>query len=228
LFLHAAAAAADGRGLAIAGEKRAGKTSLLTYLLREMALDYVSNDRILVSAAGPAIMRGMPTIVTLGPELLTLFPAVGVNLLASSYYHQRTLAEAATHRAAARPWRDGSFGLSPAQFCALVGAQSRAECALAALVFPRITGDPDTGRLRDLPVGEGAARLRAALLSAGLRKKTSDLLTVPGDPPAPAEDALVEMSRQLATRIRCVECQLGTRAYDSPALATECLRALGN
>ena len=226
LFLHAAAVAADGRGVAIAGEKHAGKTSFLTYLLREMALDYVSNDRVLVPAAAPAIMRGMPTIVTLRPGLLALFPAMRSDLLASSYYHQRSLAEAATHRGA-RPWADGSFGLSPAQFCALVGVDSRAECALTALVFPRITGEPDTGRLRDLSAEKGAARLRPALLSAGLPKKTSGLLTVPGDPPAPEEDALVEMSRQIAGRVRCVECQLGTRAFDTPSLATECLRALG-
>ena len=69
-------------------------------------------------------------------------------------------------------------------------------------------------------------RAHRTLLSAGLAKKTSDLVTFPGDPPAPDAAHLEEMSRAFAARVPCVECQIGTRTYESGALAAECLRLL--
>ena len=125
-----------------------------------------------------------------------------------------------------RPWPDGRVGLSPAQLCALLGVAPTAEGTASVILFPRVTGSPDTGRLVDLTPDDARARLRRALLSAGLSKKTSDLVTFPDDPPAPDHEQLEALSGALAERVRCLECQLGTRSYETGALAAECLRVL--
>ncbi len=226
MFLHAAAIAVEGRGLLIAGEKRAGKTTLLLHLLRETGADYVSNDRLLLPSADAATLRAMPTIVTVRVDSLAFFPGLEADVQTRAYSYRRTLAEAAEVPQPTRPRSDDSFGLSPAQFCALLGVERRAECAPHALLFPRITGEAGIGRLRDLAPGEAAARVRRTLLSAGLAKTTSDLVTFPGDPPAPDAAHLEEMSRALAARVPCVECQIATSTYERGALAAECLRLL--
>jgi hypothetical protein len=153
-------------------------------------------------------------------------PGLESEIVARAYHYRRTLAEAADHPEPRRASQDGSYSLSAAQLCALLGVERRAECPPHVLLFPRITGATNGGRLRDLAPGEGAARLRRALLSADLVTKTSELLTFPDDPPPPDEQHLEEMCRGLAARVRCVECQLGTRAYESGALAAECLGVL--
>lgn len=226
VFLHAAAISVGGRGMLIAGEKHAGKTTVLLHLLRETAADYVANDRVLLPSPAAATARGMPTIVTVRPQTLAFLPGLRSELVARSFSYLRTLAEAAADAQPARAWADGSFGLSPAQLCALLGVERRAECTPQVVLFPRITAESDAGRLHDLAPGEASIRLRRALLSSGLAKRTSDLVAFPDDPPPPEDDAVDEMIGAFAARVPCVECRLGTRSYESGALASECLRLL--
>ena len=64
LVLHAAAVAEGDRVVALAGPKGAGKTTLLIHLLRPGRARFVTNDRLVVSGAGPAAATlGLPTIV---------------------------------------------------------------------------------------------------------------------------------------------------------------------
>jgi hypothetical protein len=172
------------------------------------------------------MLRGMPTIVTLRGDTLAFFPGLRTEVETRSYYYQRTLAEAAEHPEPARPWRDGSFGVSPAQLCALHGVERRAECMPHVLLFARITGLPNRGGVHDLAPGEATARLRRVLLSAALAKQTSDLITLPDDPPAPDPERVEEVIRAFAARVPCLECRLGSRSYESGALAAECRRLL--
>ena len=227
IFLHAAAIAIGGRGMLIAGEKHAGKTSLLFYLLRATGADYIANDRVLLPSPAAVSVRGMPTIVTVRPHTLTFFPGLRADLMTRSYYYQRTLAEAAGDTRPARPWRDGSFGLSPAQVCALLQVERSAECTPHVLVFPRVTADSAAGSVCELAPDDAAARLRRALLSAGLAKKTSDLVGFAGHSSVD-DDAVEDMCRAFTARMTCVECRLGTSSYESGALAADCVRLLDN
>jgi hypothetical protein len=227
VFLHAAALAIAGRGLLIAGEKRAGKTTLLLYLLRATGADYVSNDRVLLPSPASATLRGMPTIVTVRPQTLAFFPGLRSELVTKSYFYRCTMAEAAVDQRPARPSSDGSFGLSPAQVGALLRVERRAECAPHVLLFPHVTGDASGGELRELAPGAAAARLRRALLSAELAKKTSDLVAFAGDSPVP-DDAVDDMCRALTARVTCVECRLGAKSYEDGALAADCVRLLSS
>ena len=226
LFLHAAALAADRLGALIAGQKHAGKTTLLLYLLRASGADYVANDRVLLPAAASPAVRGMPTIVTVRPQTVDFFPQLGAEIVARRYYHQRTLAEATDQAAPARAWPDGRFGISPAQLCAVLGVAPVDSCAPRVVLVPRITGDHDAGRLRELTRADALARLRHARLSAGLRKKTSALFVFDGDLPSPAAEEEEATLAAFADRVPCVECQLGTRSYADDRLATECMRLL--
>ena len=226
LFLHAAALAVDGRGLLIAGEKRAGKTTLLLHLLRTTGADFVSNDRVLLPAPAAPEVRAMPTIVTLRTGTLDRIPGLRAAIESRSFYYRRTVAESAEHPAPARAWPDGSFGLSPAQLCSLLGVAARPRCAPRILLFPRLRGDRRGARLRDLSADAAAERLRRSLLSASLTKTTSELITFAPGSPAPDAEQLRALCDGVAARLPALECELGPDAYDGGSLAADCLRLL--
>ncbi|HVN83594.1 MAG TPA: hypothetical protein VMW17_01995 [Candidatus Binatia bacterium] len=228
LFLHASALAINGCGMIIAGKRAAGKTTLLMHLLRHPSARYVTNDRALVCFDGvPPTLRGMPTVVTLRPRTLEMLPGASEVLLASGYHARLTLTEAAQRPPGSiEPWRDKRYGITPAQFRAVLGVQAIAESPLAVLVFPRITGEPGMVHIAALDPAVAAERLRVALFGAGSWRKHSDVLTVPGDPPLPDEAALAGLCARLTAQVRCVECALGLNAYERHELAGEMLDQL--
>jgi hypothetical protein len=124
LVLHAAAARASDRAIVIAGKTNAGKTTLLTYLLAHPVLRYLANDRVVVDLSGdPGLVRGMPSVVTLRRGTLARFPQLRQQLRVRGYDLRLTPDEVAHRSAAPRRFRDGRYGLSPRQFCALLGTQ---------------------------------------------------------------------------------------------------------
>jgi len=227
IFLHAAALANAGSVMLIGGEKRAGKTTLLLYLLRHGRADYVSNDRVLFAARATPRLRAMPTIVSLRAETLPLLPSLAADFASAGYLHHRTVAEAAAQKGP-RTRSDGSYSLSPAQLCAALGVGSVASGMPRVMLFPRITGEANVGSLHDLAPVEALASLRRAVLSAGMAKKTSDLVALPGDPPAPPAEQLDATLCEFAATVRCVECRLGTRSYENGTLAAQCFALLGD
>ena len=60
LVLHAAAVVHDGRAIAVAGRKGAGKTTMLLRLLRDANASFLSNDRVLVTGDLVAACTGNP------------------------------------------------------------------------------------------------------------------------------------------------------------------------
>ncbi|MBI3758859.1 MAG: hypothetical protein HY269_03795 [Deltaproteobacteria bacterium] len=108
LLIHGAAFAAAVGGIILAGVKAAGKTSLLIHALRAGGARFVSNDRVAVRVGdAEVVQRGMPTVVTIRPQTLTLFPDLQTALLRRFgivRYHFRSL-----HRAAIAADRSGPF-----------------------------------------------------------------------------------------------------------------------
>jgi hypothetical protein len=214
LLLHAAALAVGHHGLILAGEKNAGKTTLLVNLLRHGAARYVSNDRVLVSlAVSPPSVHGMPTIVSVRPGTLAFFPHLGAQLPDSGFHYRLTMQEVAAGRAAHR-WSDGRFGLSPAQFCALLGVEQLGTCQAAAVVFPRIAEDERTIGLRQLSETEAVERLAQAVFGPPATLEMEWLLGAAGESMG-AYTAATGSSDQLAVAVPCFECRLGRRAYES-------------
>ena len=214
LLLHAAALAVGNRGLIVAGEKNAGKTTLLVNLLQHGAACYVSNDRTAVSmATSPPSLRGMPTIISVRPGTLTFFPRFGEHLRARGFQYRLTLAETVGGEAA-RLSKDGRFVLSPAQFCALLRVEQLGACAASAVVFPQIADDEQTICLRQLDEREAAERVMRAVFGVAAAGATEGLLGVVGGS-RPGDTAVSGSIAQLVAALPCFECRLGRRAYDS-------------
>jgi hypothetical protein len=94
LLLHAAALSLNDRTFLIAGEKGAGKTSLVVASLLGKAGRFVSNDRIVVGVdAEGAVAHGMPTLVSVRPPTLEAHPDLRRGLELAGYHHLRALRE---------------------------------------------------------------------------------------------------------------------------------------
>jgi hypothetical protein len=120
---------------------------------------------------------------------------------AAGYEHRLTLDEAADHPGPRPASPSGARRVSHAQLCRVMGARARSECAIAALVFPRITEEPGEFALRRLDRDEVVARLEGALFGARAGRSTSDVFVLPWDPPPPDGADIAERCRALADRV---------------------------
>jgi hypothetical protein len=201
LHLHAAAADLHGHVVAIAGPRRSGKTTLLLHALLAGGARYVTNDRLFVGE----VARGMPTIVTLRDETLVRFPEFATQVRASGYSRHLSIAEAKAGTA-------GGPSLSPAQLCALAGAEPVPAGRLGAVLFPRLAPGVARFELRPLPPRDAAARLRTSLFLAGVPERTAAAF----DPTGWSRDgaALDRRCAELAATVPCADVLLGAGAYE--------------
>jgi hypothetical protein len=216
--LHAAAVAGrEGRGATLfLGAKRAGKTSVLVYLLSQPGFRYIANDRVMLdTGTDPVSVIGVPTIVQIREGTLDLFAALGARLRESRFRASRMILEPATRE---DPQGDaGVHRVSPAQLRALMGAETVGTAPLRAAHFLDIAEGPAFA-IRRLTPEEATARLtRDGLLAGGT---AATFLTQEGDV-ASAERSGLPM-RELAARIPCFSCTLGPTAYRTGELR-ECL-----
>jgi hypothetical protein len=228
LHLHAAAVAVADQVTLFSGAKEAGKSSLLVHALSHPGTRYVSNDRVFARAgADGATARGMPTIVSLRAGTLEQRPDLREELASGAWNHASTLREARARRASRireQPPSAASIpGLSPAQFCCLLGVENLAGGRLARIVFPEIdagcTAEPGF-RLRRLAPGEAAERLVDRGLLAGGR-----LAGFFGRLPSPEPGDLRQAARALASSVACFSCALGPAAYQAPTVWSAVLGA---
>lgn len=216
-FLHAAALTVGGRGLVIAGPREAGKTSLLTYLLSSLDAGFLSNDRLLVPPGeGSVRLQGMPTIVSIRDGTLSMLPELQRALDADAYWSRLTLEECRdgfTHPG--RRSRQGRTGISPAQYCRLMGCTPQREGIAAAMLFPQQTGRPGGISLRALEPAEMRHRLPDALFGHIGPHSLSEVFTPEIDFPARAPSDR-ELFDRLSRNVPGFVCTLGTDAYSSP------------
>ena len=216
LALHGSSFAVGDRGVVVAGPSRAGKTTLLIQALRRGGARYLSNDRVLISGidADP-VLRGMPTIVTIRKSTLELFPDLERRLLESSHHHRLTIRE--TAQRPPRPpqlWEDGRFGLTPAQFCHLLGVAAVAKASARAILLPRVTGERGGIELEPISAQAAADRLVRALFAATSGRRSSDLCQLAGEGGETDPITLERLCHQLAWKVDCFECRMGLDAYD--------------
>lgn len=222
LVLHGAAVLLGGQGLVFAGPKKAGKTSLLLHLLSQPGVEYVANDRVVVTAHGDgAMLRGLPTIVTVRERTARLFPELERRLARSGFHAWSTLAEAARRPRIGRPGRHAAWTLSPAQLATIMGVGRTPAGPLRALVFPRVAGGPGGLELRRLGSAEVLDRLAGVLFRSQWPTRRAEMLGKP-DEAVPAE-AGQRACRQLAAAIPGFECALGRDAFRGPKSAFDVL-----
>jgi hypothetical protein len=219
LLLHASCFALDGKGgVLILGAKGAGKTTLLLHALLDGAVQYVTNDRALVSE-GPAglVATGIPTIVNLRADSLAFFPRLSGRLAAHRGRHTDKLEEAPSTRQSADPVEPVVRGLSPAQFCSLAEAKPIAAAPAAVLLFPRITTRENGIQLRAMSDEEAFCRIKESRFGVFTSQRS----------PSPSAFELVLSVKavgcasvprcdDLTGRTRAFECLLGRDAYVEP------------
>ena len=226
LIIHASGFVVEGRGVLIAGPKRAGKTTLLIHVLRHGTAQYLSNDRVVVSfeETGPT-MRGMPTIVAIRQGTLEMFPDLRRRLLVDSFHHRLGRSEPTQGiPPPIRPGRDGRFNLSPWQFCELLGVSAGAQGRVQALVFPRVTGEGGAIELEQLSAEAAAVRLSKSLFGAGPALLVSTVFALSGNDVRPAQATLESLCDRLTSQVRCFECRLGEEAFQSEGSVAMFLR----
>ncbi len=226
LVIHGSAFVIGGRGAIIAGPKEAGKTTLLIHVLRQGAVEYLSNDRVIVTfdEVGPTL-RGMPTIVTVRQQTLEMFPPLRHRLLTSSYHSRLTLSEATQrpHRPV-RPGKNGQFSLSPAQFCELLQVKATAQGHARGLVFPRVTGRSGMIDLEQLSAEAAAVRLIESLFRARSSQKVTEVFTLSGHGSRSDKATLERLCLRLTSQVRCFECRMGEEAYQDETSAAMFIR----
>jgi len=223
IFLHAAAIVRNGNAVLLAGPKKSGKTSLLTASLHDRTdISYLANDRVMVSRLDHGWRcRGMPSIVSVRPGSMDFLPGIEGRLRRVAAGH--TSRSTATNAPVA--FDDGRFGLSPPQFCRMVGTQPVAEAGLAAIVFPRISAATASVAVRALSGPEAVERLTAAVFGRVGVGGPSALFDVVHSGVYPDPAARIAAAAQLAKDVLCVDVELGSRAYQ-PDVIDELLQQL--
>lgn len=215
LFLHASCVDVDGQGVVVTGRKAAGKTTLLMHLLGDRRSRYIANDRLLIPAGPRPLAFGLPSVVTIRPRTLELFPRIAERLQQRGYRQQLTIGEARVLQQPPRPWGDGRYGMTPAQLCDLLGTTPCRATRPAAILFPHVTEQPGTISLLPLTSEAAGERLIPSLLGAGTWKKHSDFFTLSErSSPGPDEATLISRCHSLAAEVPAFECVLGWQAYE--------------
>jgi hypothetical protein len=96
LMVHACALERNERGLAIAGDKYAGKTTALLAMSSQKKYNIVANDLVILrrkESSGGLVARGVPTVVNLRPGVLRSFPIIR-HLVGEKYCGLRPVAQA--------------------------------------------------------------------------------------------------------------------------------------
>ena len=215
-FLHASAFVTNGLAALISGPREVGKTSLLSYVLSYSDARFMCNDRLLVGAHEPALrLRGMPTIVSIREGTLELLPGMRDSIERNRFITRSTMEEARQPDApSCGPPKQGRYGLSPRQYCALLGCEPVQWARGAVLLLPRQTRRPGGLELKRLDSGEARERLAHCLFGHIGPDRLSEVFTLlprsPGQSKPGSDDALCTM---LASRLACYDCQLGTDTY---------------
>jgi hypothetical protein len=206
----------EDRGVVFAGPKRSGKTTLVMYALAKHAARFVSNDRVFAAPAqGGWRAHGMPTILTVREDSLSHLTELSSRFRDAHHRFYQTIRESDLTRAQppARRHRN-TMSLSNAQFCQMLGRETRGHAPLSALVFPTLDPSLETLAVRKLGPRDAAARLVDSGLLLPDRPPRLSPAFAPADPEQGFDwDAVRAGCSDLTRDVPCYECRLGARVY---------------
>ena len=219
--LHAAAFAVAGQAVLLAGAKAAGKTTMLIHALASGKADLIANDRVFINGSpGPAGVVGVPTVVSIRPWTLQVFP--GLRHHAVERPACLRVGEAPQPRAVEAGTRE--FALSPAQLALRLGARRVRGAPIAAVVFPIVSAVTGTWTFEPVSRAEAAVRLRECLYGARVARRARTVFEG-SDGGIPHREQREAAIARLAASVPCVQANLGPGAYRDGAGAW--LQALG-
>jgi len=215
LAVHGAAFVHDARGVLLCGPKRSGKTSLLIHALRCGGV-FISNDRLFVSTQAPVTARSMPTIVMLRHDTLDMFGPLKEAYESARFDRGRSIAECAPGIARPEPRAArGSHrpGISPAQFCRLLGVAMQPAAPIGMMLFPRVDGSVDGMRVEALSAGLAQQALEKSLLKPSHPTRHSQVFAPGGGGEEVSPEAEAARCRQLVEQVPAYACRLGPNAF---------------
>ena len=230
-FLHASSFVANNRAAIITGPRHAGKTSLLSYILSSSTADLLSNDRLLINMRDQtATLRGMPTIVSIRNGTMDLLPALRRSIISQGFVSRATIAEARQSKPLTSfPAKEGRHGISPRQFCSLLGCGATKEASGTILLLPRQSGRPGGIQLNRLSTSEARIRLGDCLFGHIGPNQLSDVFTIlPRRLSRKATFDDETLCAGLADVLPVFDCELGNDAYKSDTGAMQILQLLDN
>jgi len=234
-YLHAAAFALGGQAAIILGPKGAGKTSLLTYILKNTLENtqakFLANDRLMCRQQdSTAYVRGMPTFISIRQGIFDLFPGLEESLKTQRFSARSTLGECRKPGAPdPKTWSDGRRGLSPTQYCSLMDCDAVKAATGAVMIFPSQTREKGGLSLQKLHPDRVEDLLRGCLFEKIRPDRLSEVLSI--FPPGPNSDCMVsddELCRGLTERVPGYECLLGNDAYADTAGADKLVGLLAD
>jgi len=217
-FLHATGCALDNAGLAMAGPRNAGKTSLLLYLLLNSDLQFIAGDRLLIKD-GMAI--GMPTIVSIRNGTLELNPAFANEINTRGYGLPLTLEECENNRQWCKQYMKADKVLLGSQhLSAILDRKHAAHASLRGLVFPRVEPSATAWSLDRLDSSATRQRLSEALFGNIHPGNRSEAFTLVDS--KIAERCILsdnEFIDSLSATIPAYDCVFGVAAFKNRDLA---------
>ncbi|MFC1668338.1 hypothetical protein ACFL1T_03015 [Chlamydiota bacterium] len=211
-FLHSSAFRYRDQGIVIAGPKNSGKTSLLIYFLQNLSAQFISNDRVFISMNGcGSVIHGIPTVITVLENSLSMFPRVKMNLLQYYYHHRYTIGEILRRGCIPYTLEKGEFTLSAGQFYELLDIIGSSDAPLSAVLFPRICMETCSLSLRRLSLEVILERLQESRFAKNIEEKKTIFC-------ADAIDGTKtlnyhEFCRRIACSVPCFDFYMGPDPY---------------
>ena len=215
LPVHGAAFVHDGAAVLLCGPKRSGKTSLLIHALR-CGGAFVSNDRLFVSTQAPVAARSMPTIVMLRNDTLGMFEQLKQAYERARFDRGRTIAECAPGVSRPEPRAAEDFdrpGISPAQFCQLLGVSMQPAAPVGMILFPRVDESVDGILIESLPAARAQQALEKSLLKPSHPTRYSQVFAPGSGGEEVSLEAEAERCRRLVEQVPAYACRLGPNAF---------------
>lgn len=200
---HAAGADLGGHGVLICGPRSAGKTTLLTHLLRSARGSLLSNDRLILQPHGRLIAVPLPVPVARGT--LESVPELAQALLTSSR-PQPAVTEL--------PWTFGSAQkaeFSAREYAAALHTSITAGSWLKTILLPRLTDTAEPLRIRTLAAAESEHTLKASSFTPHDEFWQHPWLIPRTLPDADLQNRSSQLIRNIADRIPCLEVRFGIR-----------------
>ena len=163
-FLHASAAAHLDRGVVVIGDKFAGKTSTLLWLLASGGFDLVANDQVAWREVGQLWkITGFPIAAGVRAGTLACFPQLRGSCadLIDPGLRDEIDGSVSTLR-----WSDRKISLPPQRLASHFSSQVRIDVDLAMVLVPRYDATASRAWLERVPRAEAAALLQRCSLDS--------------------------------------------------------------
>ncbi len=206
LDLHAAAFGFGGHAILLTGEKRTGKTTLLSHALTSRETSLIANDRVMVD--GERLQAfGVPTIVSVREETEAMFPSLGrIHPRRAVFLNERELALRPTDTGTER-----RLSLSLAQLARQLGSPLSSSAPVGAILFPQISPSLSGLLLQPLHPSEAVECLRGSVYARRLAPHDRTVFQEMTNA-FPHDSRDFHLSR-LAAAVPLMRCLLGPDAY---------------